>query len=427
MKSIFTLLFSLSVLTFLSAQNAEDCNGDRYVNKIFTDITKTTVQYGANVDGQGNFQDLYMDIYEPTYDTALARPAIVLGHGGSFVQGTRADGVMEELCRGFAKRGYVAASIDYRLYHLVIPNFPDSLEALDVVIKTVGDMKAAVRHLRKDAATDDLFRIDTDRIFIGGASAGAITALHAAYMDETDSIPDFLAEIIENNGGFEGNSGDEENLTYSSEALAVFNLSGGIYRADWLDEADPPLVSYHGVDDDLVPYEEGSLGARFNGFQIDLMTVFGSGSIHQQADEIGIPNYLKAVENGGHEEIYDSEFQLELDEFSYQSLLFYHDLLCAGVEVLPSSADNISFNNTALKVYPNPASDIAFVDIDERLNVDKVLIFNELGVLIGEEYVNAKTVELTKEKYGEGIFFLQLKNKEGVLLPNVGRLVFINN
>jgi hypothetical protein len=424
MKSLFTLLFTLTLLS-LQAQNAEDCNGDRYVNKIFTETTKTTVQYGSNVDAQGDFQNLFMDIYEPLGDVASARPVIVLGHGGSFVQGTREDETMEELCMGFAQRGYVAASIDYRLYQLVFPNFPDSLVALDVVIKTVGDMKAAVRHLRKDAATANLFRIDSDRIFIGGASAGAITALHAAYMDETDSIPDFLAEIIENNGGFEGNTGDEENLSYSSEAIGVFSLSGGIYRADWLDESDPPLVSYHGEEDDLVPYGMGSLGARFNGFQIDLMTVFGSGSIHERAEEIGISNYLQTIEGGGHEDVYGSEYQLELDEFSLESLLLYHDILCEGVEVLPSSTKNVSEVKTALKIYPNPAENFAFVEFKEDLDIDKVMIFNELGVLVGEEEVNGKIIELSKNKYGDGVFFIQMKNREGVVLPNVGRVIFI--
>ncbi|MGK0363511.1 MAG: hypothetical protein ACI85O_000556 [Saprospiraceae bacterium] len=425
MKSLFTLLFTLTTLTFLIAQNAEDCNGDRYVNKIFNEITKTTVQYGANVDSQGDFQNLYMDIYEPTNDIAAVRPAIVLGHGGSFIQGTRADGDIVALCQGFAQRGYVVASIDYRLYQLVIPNFPDSLEALDIVIKTVGDMKAAVRHLRKDAATEDLFRVDSDRIFIGGASAGAITALHAAYMDETDSIPDFLTAIIEDNGGFEGNSGDEDNQTYSSEGIAVFNLSGGIYRSDWLDENDPPLVSYHGTEDDLVPYNMGSLGARFNGFQIDLMTVFGSGSIHEQAEEIGLSNYLSTVEGGGHEEIYGSEFQLELDEFSYQSLLFYHDILCNGVEVLPSSTEDISIENTSLKVYPNPAGEFVFVEVEESLNTDKILIFNELGVLVGEKHFNEKRVQLEQKEFGDGVFFIGLQDDKGGRLPFLEKIVFI--
>ncbi len=426
MKSLFTLLFTLTILS-LTAQNSEYCDGDRYVNKIFNDVTITTVQYGANVDVQGNLQNLFMDIYEPVGDIATARPTIVLGHGGSFVQGTRTDGDVEALCMGFAERGYVAASIDYRLYQLVFPNFPDSLTALDVVIKTVGDMKAAVRHLRKDAATENQFGVDSDRIFIGGASAGAIIALHAAYMDETDDIPDFLSEIIENNGGFEGDTGDEENQSYSSEAIGVFSLSGGIYRADWLDETDPPLVSYHGTEDDLVPYNVGSLGARFNGFQIDLMTVFGSGNIHTQAEEVGISNYLQTIEGGGHEDVYGPEYQAELDEFSYQSLLLYHDILCAGVEVLPSSTDDFIAGSTALKIYPNPAGEFAFVTIDGIADVDKILIYNQLGVVREEQVVNEKSIKLAKSEYGSGLFFIQLKDKEGRILSNSGRVMFTND
>lgn len=423
MKTLKTLLL-ICISIQLFAQNAEDCNGDRYVNKIFPETTKTTVIYGSNIDAQGEFQTLTMDIYEPLGDDAIIRPAIVLAHGGSFIQGTKSDSDMVTLCEGFAKRGYVAASIDYRLFTLQFPNFPDSLTALDIVIKTVGDMKAAVRHLRKDAATENLFDIDSERIFIGGASAGAITALHHAYMSSTDSIPDYLTEIIEENGGFEGDTGDEENRAYSSEALAVFNLSGGIYRADWLSENEPPLVSYHGTEDDLVPYGVGTLGARFNDFQIQLMTVFGSGSIHAQADEVGLSNYLKAIEGGGHEEIYGSDFQLDLDEFSYQSLLFYHDILCEGVEVSPSATNDIIAKKIALKVYPNPAQDFVFVEINATLKADKILVYNELGILVGEEKIREEKIKLMKNNYGNGLFYFQLINEKGMSLPHFGKVVF---
>jgi len=423
MKSLNTLLFLFLSLSLI-AQNAEDCNGDRYINKIFSEVEKTTVAYGSNIDAQGDFQMLVMDIYEPVGDIVEERPAIVLAHGGSFIQGTREDSDMVALCEGFAKRGYVAASIDYRLYLLSFPNFPDSLTALDIVFKTVVDMKAAVRHLRKDAATENLFRIDSERIFIGGASAGAITALHHVYLDETDSIPGYLAEVIEENGGLEGNTGDEENMQYSSEALAVFNLSGGIYRADWLSENDPPLVSYHGTEDDLVPYEVGTLGARFNDFQIDLMTIFGSGSIHAQAETVGISNYLLGIEGGGHEEVYGAEYQADLDEFAYQSLLFYHDILCEGVEVLPSSTEDVLVEEMALKIYPNPAEDIVFVEIDERINAEKILIYNQLGVLQEEKMVRGKVTELAKSDYGNGLFYVHVKDREGVVLANSGSLIF---
>ena len=56
-----------------------------------------------------------MDVYEPAGDHARNRPAMVWIHGGGFRGGTRHQGNVVGLARAFAQRGYVAASIDYRL------------------------------------------------------------------------------------------------------------------------------------------------------------------------------------------------------------------------------------------------------------------------------------------------------------------------
>ena len=48
-------------------------------------------------------------------DTENNRPLIILAHGGSFIAGVRANPSMVSLGEAFAKRGYVVASISYRL------------------------------------------------------------------------------------------------------------------------------------------------------------------------------------------------------------------------------------------------------------------------------------------------------------------------
>ncbi len=66
-----------------------------------------------------------------------------MAHGGTFVAGTRTNPSMVSLGNAFAKRGYVVASISYRLmqfWELALPS-----TALNGVARALGDGRAAVR------------------------------------------------------------------------------------------------------------------------------------------------------------------------------------------------------------------------------------------------------------------------------------------
>ena len=91
------------------------CNG-RYNSEIFNSIGDTTI----------NYSDVYidpfheMDIYFPIGDTATNRPVIIYIHGGSFYSGDKSMTDCIDFCTSFAKRGYVTASINYRLSNAFI-------------------------------------------------------------------------------------------------------------------------------------------------------------------------------------------------------------------------------------------------------------------------------------------------------------------
>src|SRR5512146_3202830 len=82
------------------------------------------IVYGSGpVRTPQRFKTLLLDLYEPEDGGALGdRPAVVLIHGGSFETGSKAEGRIVQLCRYLAARGFVAASIDYRL----VPDDPDN-------------------------------------------------------------------------------------------------------------------------------------------------------------------------------------------------------------------------------------------------------------------------------------------------------------
>ena len=158
---------------------------------------------------------LSMDVYLPRgSDTASPRPALVMAFGGAFHRGCKEDDSFEaegkntavaEYCRRFAERGYVAASIDYRLVTEdpspgstpVIHNPQDiPTSRVSYVRKLMGLPPATPQMLWAgiEAASDDMasaiafvhskaheWNIDPERVVAGGFSAGARTALNAAF------------------------------------------------------------------------------------------------------------------------------------------------------------------------------------------------------------------------------------------------------
>ena len=278
---------------------AEECGDVRYNQDIFEEVLMTTVKYGENMNFNGTeLEELMVDVYEPVGDDLEMRPLIIWAFGGSFIGGERAN--MAAYAEDNAKKGFVGASIDYRILDAQVTGIPDSVIGLDIAVKAMGDMKAAIRFFREDAATDNLFRIDPEKIFIGGLSAGGIVALTVGLAQEEDIIWDHVRAALDANGGFEGSSGDAENLTYSSEVSGIINLSGAIYNIDWLDANDPPIVAIHGNADETVQYDCGFA----NVFGFDIIRLCGSGAVQEKADAVGHNTKLVTVEGGGHTDIY---------------------------------------------------------------------------------------------------------------------------
>ena len=411
MKKLLTSLLLCFFATLNFAQSELGCDGVRYIDNVYSDIKKTTVTYGENTTATGSNQVLKMDIYEPEGDDAVMRPAIILAFGGSFIFGQRND--MKSYCEAFARKGYVAATIDYRLYPLLL-GLPDSLEMTDEVVKAVSDMKASVRHLRMDAATTNTFKVDPNNIFVGGLSAGAITALHTAYMDSGDDMPQYVLDAIDANGGIDGNTGSDDNKSYSSEVSGVLNLSGGLQDAELIDAGEVPLASVHGTNDGTVPYGSGIA----NG----ILYIEGSSLLHNRAEAEGIDNYFKSVEGGGHTNFYlDPAFGADMIEFYLNMYGFFHEIICPNVEVSTNQIDV----SAQVKAYPNPSFDkieIKFQGINSAYNVR---IFDQLGRTISTELNETNQVFiLEKEKIGTGMFFVNILFEDETIAPLTKRVVF---
>ena len=113
--------------------------------EIFTTVNKTTVNY-SNIYNNNAHE---MDIYTPDGDSETNRPIILYMHGGSFYAGSKSMTDCIDFCETMAKKGYVTASLNYRLANIF--SFLSSNETqYETVLKAVSDVKAAIRFFRKD-------------------------------------------------------------------------------------------------------------------------------------------------------------------------------------------------------------------------------------------------------------------------------------
>jgi poly(3-hydroxybutyrate) depolymerase len=392
------LVFCLITCTLLNAQN-QGCDGSRYKNDVFSTVTKTTVVYAPTVGHLGGAMELSMDVYEPVGDAIAQRPVVILAHGGSFIFGDRS--MRQRWCELLAKKGYVAATISYRLFPFLVLGFPDSTAIFDTAVKAVGDMRAAVRYFREDAATGNQFHADPDHIFIGGYSAGAVAALHCSYLDLNDDIPAFLQTLIANNGGLEGVSGTASNKTYASTSKAIVNMSGGLYRNFWINPTEVPIVSIHGTADETVPYTSGLAAG--------IAYLEGSARLHTRSNEINLWNSLHPVPGGGHTNIYDNAvYQPHIDTFWVNATSLLESLTCSAVATQEPSAWESDWS-----VSPNPSTGNAVqLHFPKDISAVDVVLTNVLGQVVFQQKSFFENSSIPVSGLKKGAYLIQLKSPE---------------
>jgi acetyl esterase/lipase len=204
----------------------------------FTDIVYKTV----------DSTDLQLDLYRP-HNAAPNTPLLVFIHGGGWRKGHRAD--MIPLIVDFLDRGYVCATVSYRLRN----TYPSC----------VDDMSDAVDWF---FAHGDEYGYDPDRIALVGASAGAHLAMMAGYgwRDKPESADSTTSKhrikaIVNIFGAVDLTTDFGRNhplvtvfmnKTYAEAPELYLEASPIIY----IDNNSPPTLTLHGTSDELVPVSQ---------------------------------------------------------------------------------------------------------------------------------------------------------------------------
>jgi predicted esterase len=281
--------------------------------------------------------DLKLDIYYPKTDLFKNRPLVMLIHGGAFYIGSKESTAEQALATSFAKRGYVVASIDYRLGFKLLPS--------DIELSTyraVQDAHAALRFLSHNAKG---LGIDPNQVYVGGTSAGGVASLSVAFMNN-DERPERIREATKE-GRLTKIEESGNKYTEKFTIKAVANLWGAVADLNIIDKDEKiSVLSIHGTADEIVPYETDypfRNALMINRLMVDKM--YGSKLIHDRLKILGIRNQLVSLNGLGHEPELDNYKTLNqwMDTITYHTARFFYEETAPEV-VLPLSQLTISEN-----------------------------------------------------------------------------------
>ncbi|MFN8310075.1 MAG: T9SS type A sorting domain-containing protein, partial [Chitinophagales bacterium] len=288
-------------------------NAQRYLTPQFTNVTVTKdVKYGANLGYNSSFtssEDLMMDVYEPQGDTATHRPVIILGHAGSYLSlyawGTKEQYSVVELCNRFAKLGYVAVSINYRLGWSAGSSDAETREKtiINAVYRAMQDFKTCIRYFKKDASTVNNWKVDPCKIFVGGTNSGGYSSLAVANLNKQSEL--LGVKFLDSQGhpyidqsktgdfdGFGGTENMDNYPGYTSTARAVLALGAATGDSIWVEPGEIPVVAMSGVDETTTPYNTAIV---ITGSGTAIIVVSGAGDFMPRQERLGNNDVFKSA------------------------------------------------------------------------------------------------------------------------------------
>ncbi|MCB0761495.1 MAG: T9SS type A sorting domain-containing protein [Flavobacteriales bacterium] len=269
--------------------------------------------------------DISMDIYYPDMevDDIDARPVIVYLHTGNFLPpplngsctGLRTDSAAVALCRGWARRGYVAISADYRLGWNPLGTTIEIRRGtlLNAVYRAIHDAKMAVRYVRADAMDSNTWGIDETKIALYGQGSGGYIATSYATLDDAPtelfldkflpsqfdpntSYVDTLMVGVPEGWGFPNSLNLYRDNGVSADVNMVVNAGGAMADESWLGPGDAPMCAINCVRDDFAPFDAGTVIVPTT--QEEVVDVHGANVYIQKCNDLGINDVFAGIPDG---------------------------------------------------------------------------------------------------------------------------------
>lgn len=403
MKKLFTVLLVVLVTANVHAQ--------RYRDKVFTSFTMDSVLYGNALNWDNSPQTLKMNIYQPVGDTSSKRPLLVFAHGGSFINGTRNNPDVTYLCEEFTKRGYVCVSIQYRLGIDLAKFFTEGgTQFANAVWRGALDGRAAIRFLR---AKSDSLKINTEKIYLGGVSAGGVLGLHAACLDTQTELAnaDPAIDTASIGGGIEGLSGTPGQ---SWRVKGIISLCGAIGNVGWMsNNTDLSLFSVHGTNDQTVPYKT----AYFKAFGFDVAKLSGGYVVDSMAKVLGMKSVLYTFVNAPHVP-FSPGVGTSQSSTAYMDTTenLLRDFLIDDLDRKVGLVDVLS--QADVKLYPNPAREQLFVRVEKGAGtvIELMSLTGQIMQRVVAERANGK---INTEGLPAGVYIVTISNEYGKIARKV--------
>ena len=262
-------------------------------NVNFNGTVVKNVVYGSAENYLGVNQQLALDVYKPANAAGKKFPVIFLFHGGGFVGGDK--GGLTSTSSKLANNDYVVVTVNYRLGfgNTVRASCPDSNLLKQAIYRSVQDAYAAIDYVTKRA---DEYNVDKDWVFIGGQSAGAITALMTAYLQNNSEVlfPNFNSSL-----------GPLSQSASDFKIRGVLSMWGAFINPQLITSKTAlPTIFFQGELDKAVPFNSRPFVACPTATKI-----YGTNPLYNRLKSLGVTTIAHVDPQGGHG-VFEEDFRI---------------------------------------------------------------------------------------------------------------------
>jgi predicted peptidase len=241
--------------------------------------------------------------------------------------GDKSEDAIVRMCQYFASMGYTTATINYRMGFL-----PTKASSERAGYMALQDAHAALRFLFENA---NKYRIDTNYVFVGGSSAGGITSLNLAFMQNKNRPESSYKSLLHDDLGNIESAGKFNNTKIHINAIA--NLWGAVSDLAVLKNNKVSVLSYHSAKDPIVPYDYDYPMQKFAKKVAPLLftKMYGSKAIHEELKKLKYREKLVTIQQEAHNlwETNDKINTIFYQIFNDMKQFFYVDLVPNPVKI----------------------------------------------------------------------------------------------